>query len=389
MNEIRDSWTAMYDGLLNRLEQENPLLLKKTGLKDPATMVYKDVQSFPRAYEEYPQIFTSPEENPRYFMYVPVDYNGNHFVPEDARHITGKEESQIGDLLFAGGWLGNAPIVSTEKKGVPTPPDYVAPSISKLKQAFSHSPNDKIVFLAKGASLQSIQDYNSRKEDWKNKLDEASEKIKQNAEKMRTTILAGLPEGEDINLNVSYSYAMNGGGRAKLTLSASIEGKTNIMLGGKRVCMPKSPAFHMEENERNEYVITARTDTPEGKALAPYLNAIPDTLSLGDYPDLIGNFKLEEDEIGALLGIYDNIPQLVELEGHNFLIYNISPNDADNSFTPPDAVQIPTAVYQWLQSDQGDKNMGITPPPMPDEVKQFLNSTPTPPAQAQKRRRQP
>ena len=389
MGDIKKSWDAMYDGLLARLEQDNPLLLKQTGLKDPATMVYKGAQSLPRAYEEYPEIFTSPEENPRYFMFAPVDYKGNHFVPEDGRKITGKESAQIGDLLFAGGWLGNAPIISTEKKGVATPSDYVAPSASKLKQAFSHSPNDRVVFLAKGTSLASIEDYKARKEDWKNKLDKANDQIKLHAEKMRETILSGLPEGEDIRFNSSYRYQMNGGGKAELLLSASIEGKTNLMLGGQRVQLLESPAFTLVETQPLEYQVLPRTDTPEGREIAKYIDAIPDTPGLSDYPDLISDFELEQNEIADIFGGYDNIPQLVELEGYSFLIYNVSPEDTQNTFSPPDAAKVPTEIYQWLQSDQSDKNMGVTPPPMPDTVKQFLDNTPRTSAPAQTRRRQP
>ena len=183
IKDISDSWDTMYEGLIKRLDQDAPGILNETGLTSPSIMVYKGVQSLPRAYKEHPAIFTSPEQNPRYFMYSPVDYKGDYFKPLDSKLLSKKEEQRVGDLLFAGGWLGNAPIVSIKKIGVATPEDYSPPTTSELRKSFSHMPNDRVVFLAQGKTLDLVNDYNDRTKKWKKAINATTKAIKAETKK--------------------------------------------------------------------------------------------------------------------------------------------------------------------------------------------------------------
>lgn len=60
MLAIQKSWESFYKGLVARLQQEQPGLLAQTGLAAPAVQVQEGKDSLPRAYVEFPAIFSSP-----------------------------------------------------------------------------------------------------------------------------------------------------------------------------------------------------------------------------------------------------------------------------------------------------------------------------------------
>lgn len=390
MKEIGDSWNAMYKSLLARLEQEAPDVLQLTGLTSPATQVFQGVQSLPRAYNEYPQIFTSPEKKPMFFMYSPVDYNGKHFVPEDSIPLNDKQRAKIDDLLFAGGWLGNAPIVNIQKEGTATPADYKPPRKSELRKAFAYLPNDRVCFLAAGRSLELVQDYRARTDEWKARIDDARSAIEAEVLSKKDSILANLPLGEDVRVSLSYSYSSGGGDKVSLLLSVRRAGNGDIWNAGKTVEPPETDAFKMRKREGGEYVVTPRRDTPEGKKIAKLIDAIPLTPGLRDYPELFANYDIKKDDIGQFLGINGTVPQVVDVEGHTILLYNSAPKDKKKDFCPPGAKPFPTEAYQWLDSDKGDRNMGVKLPPMPDSVASILRGDdPKPVAIAPRKPRPP
>lgn len=378
MKEIGDSWDAMYRGLLVRLEKEAPEILVLTGLKAPTTQVFKGPQSLPRAYNEYPQIFLSPEKEPRYFMYVPVDYRGRHFMPLDSKRLNDKEEAKVGDLLFAGGWLGNAPIVTVKKRGVATPADYVAPDDAELRKSAGYAVNDQVIFLPAGRSLELVQDYRARTEDWKAKIDAAREEIEKEVIKRKGDVLAFLPPGEDVKPSISYRYSSGGGDKVQLLLSVRREGKDNLWHAGKAVNPPLSPAYTLEAQEYGgEFIVTPNRATPEGRKIAALIDAIPLTPGLGDYPELRADYSVHHDDITKMLGVNGEVPYALDVAGITVLRYMASP-DARKDFCPPDAKPFPTEAYEWLRSDEGDKNMGIEPPPMHKDVADILSSVKKP-----------
>lgn len=381
LKDIGDSWERMYSGLLKRLEKEAPEVLALTGLTSPATQVFKGVQTLPRAYVEHPQIFTSPEKEPRYFMYAPVDYKGRHFEPADSQKITGKEADAVGNLLFAGGWLGNAPIVSVKKYGVETPADYKAPSKSALRKAFPYMPNDRVCFLPGGRSLEAVNDYRARTAAWEKKIKEACRAIEAETAKKKQEILAALPAGEDVRISCTYSYSMSGGDKATLLLSIRREGKDNIWNAGKTVEIPENPAYRTARREGGEYIVKPDRKTKEGRALAKIIDAIPLTPGLRDYPELYAAYNVKEDQIGRMLGVNGTVPQLTDAGGYTVLLYNAAPKDTGKAFCPPGALRLPTEAYEWLRSDDGDRNMSIQPPPMPKSIADILAATHSPQVQ--------
>ncbi|MDE2336741.1 MAG: hypothetical protein KGL10_05460 [Alphaproteobacteria bacterium] len=381
LKAIGDSWNALYKGLLARLAVEAPEVLELTGLNARAVQVFQGPQTWPRAYAEAPHIFLSPEKNPEYFMYVPVDYKGGHFVPADGILLDEKEERITGDRLFAGGWLGNAPLVTVKKEGVTTPADYAPPSKSALRKAFSYLPNDYVCFIAAGRSLALVADLKARQKEWERRLKHACRAIEAAVELDKPKMLAALPAGEDVRISATYSYYSSGGGRAELLLSVRREGKKDFWSAGKTVPVPPSPAFTLEDRSGGEYIVRARTDTPEGRRLAAVIDAIPDTPGLGDYAALRGNFAVKKDSIGQALGVNGVVPHVVELAGRTILVYTAAPKSGKDGFCPPDAQPFSAFAYEWLRADDGDRNTGVTPPPMPQAVSDALAGKPaaTPP----------
>ncbi len=370
MGEIRDSWNAFYTNLQKRLEQEAPELLAATGLNAPSVQVNHGKDTWPRAYEHFPQIFSSPERTPRYFIYAPVDYKGDHFTPQDGRLITGKEEAQIGDLLFAGGWLGNAPLVTKEKSGTTLPVDYNPGANPWLQQDLKKTYAQR-VFVAGGESLDAIVDMRRREKEFSAAADAVREEITRLASFELPKLLEKLPAGEALRIGVNYSY---GGGikTVEMQLSIRMDGKVNFMDGGKAVKLESTDAYTLKKSHGNEYTVKPRRDTEAGKKLAALLDAVPKHPTLADYPQLHANFEYKADDIGKMLGLNGVVPFARDVGGRTVLVYNTD-KDAAGDFTPPGAKAIHAAVYNWLLSDDSDRNMGITPPPMPKEIARALD----------------
>ena len=195
MNEIQASWEKFYDGLVNRLAIEAPGLLQQTGLTSPAVQVGHAKDSLPRAYREFPAIFQGDGEPPRYFMYAPVDYKGNHFTPEGGVQLTREQTEKADDMLFAGGWLGNAPLVSLKKTGVATPADYDPLRNSFLRKAQKDRHTQRI-FIAGGESLAAVQDFDRRMAEYQSAAARVQAAIETIVKTEFPALLEKLPEGE-------------------------------------------------------------------------------------------------------------------------------------------------------------------------------------------------
>ncbi|MDE1151752.1 MAG: hypothetical protein PW788_04365 [Micavibrio sp.] len=389
MDHIQQSWNDFYDGLTRRLEKEAPEVLQATGLTSPATQVFQGKQTLPRAYLEYPAIFLSPEKEPRYFMYSPVDYKGDFFTPQDAKLLGDKKNAVVGELLFAGGWLGNAPLVSRKKSGVSTPADYNPATNDALKKSYNYAANrGQRCFIAGGESLAAVQDNRRRETEWRAAVDTVTNFIKALVEKQFPEMEKTIPAGEGLRASCSYSYGGYLDGATEIHLAVRMDGKANIWNAGKTVPLLENPAFATESREGGEATIVARTDTPEGRNLKMLMDMIPRTPALGEYEVLHGNFNFRQNKIESALGINGVVPQAVDLGGKTILIYNTA-SKAKSSFCPKGATPLPTEAYQWLQSDKGDINMGITPPPMPPEVTALFEKADLKPQQPRRRAPKP
>ena len=364
--EIRKSWDEFYEIFMEEISQTEPELLDHIGLTTAAITVQSEKDALPRAYKEHPLVFASPEKRPRYFMYSPVDYKGQHFKPEDGQKITGKDEQAIGELLFAGGWLGNSPLISPAVRGVALPQDYQLHSNPKsLTEEFKHTRPTATyrVFTLQGRAQDLITDFQTRKDENEAAMTSVFDAIK---EACAETFPEMKIEKPDLYVNQSGSY-----GTADRAASFSFSLR-RMSLGGERVAMTDTPYFFYEKSE-GEYQITPRLDNAKGLAFAEKLYAVKTAPSLGDYPELLADFDFTPTDIESMIGVNGVEPQLRELSGLNLLVYN-SDDKVSSSFCPPGGVPVSTALYHWLRHDEEDRNTGRTPPPMPSILLEELVS---------------
>ncbi|MCM2344071.1 MAG: hypothetical protein NDJ24_05865 [Alphaproteobacteria bacterium] len=366
--EIHNDWARLFALLHEKLRTEQPDLLQATGLLSPATLVYKGRGTLPRAYIEYPHIYTSPEQKPRFFMFCPIDYQGQHFTPVGGRLITGKEEAHIGNLLFAGGWLDNAPIFSMNKMGTSTPVDYKPPRVGKAQDEFERvrRQNTQVCFIAAGRSLEIVQALADFDKNFSRSCDKYLKLVKTAIKRQFPELLKNLPQGEKLYINSSYGYGGHHGRGVEFDISVRQSGKINIMAGGQPVELLESPYFNATR-KNGEYTITPRTDTTEGKKIAAAYAAIPQKTFIYDYPELQANFVPVSDQISKMLGSDQPFPRIHHLSGFAFLVYGAKVKDKI-SFCPPDAIPVSTALYEWLKSDESDQTMGVPLPPRPQTV---------------------
>lgn len=372
MLAIQKSWESFYKGLIARLKHEQPSLLALTGLAAPTVQVQESKDSLPRAYVEFPAIFSSPEREPRYFMYVPVDYKGACFRPQDSVQVDEEAAAQIDELLFAGGWLGNAPLVTMTKEGIATPADYVP-----AQESDEEDTHTRRAFIAGGESLEAVRDYERRQREYRAACDRARKAIEKIAELGFPALQETAPAGETLRASVSYRYGGHLEGKTEMLLSVRMEGTSSMWNAGKTLPLKDNAAWTLKQGHGNEYVVEPRRDTPGGQALARIMDNIPATPSLAEYPALLSDFSFRPSRIENALGVNGIVPQVRELGGKKILVYNTEDDDA-SGFTPPGARPLSTQVFNWLDADERDRNMGYTPPPMPPVVRAAL-AEPKPP----------
>lgn len=365
VNEIVKSFEDFYAGLLRRMRREFPEILDMVGLNSPATQVLQDKDSLPRSYKNFPEIFVSPENPPRYFMYAPVDYKGEHFTPADGVRLDEKQEKHVGNMLFMGGWGGTAPLVSFRREGVALPQDY-----KPLPQDQS---DDKTVsyisFVAQGRSLAAVHDFEQRTEAYHAAVEKVQELVEKAAAESFPQLLLSLPAGEELRAEVNYRYGGDMAGKTEILLSVRQEGKTDLWNMGKTVPVPAGPYYTLTESYGGEYIVTARTDTQEGRQLAALMDAIPPTPSLKDYPEILG-------DVGSIVNVR-------KLGGMALLVFHAK--DAQTVLPcPQDAKPLSTQAFHWLRADEDDRNIGIKPPPMPEAVAAVLGSLTQKPPKAPK-----
>lgn len=343
LKDIGDDWQKFYSYLVDYLQDKHIDVMLETGLASPSLCVYQGYATLPRCYREYPEIYLSPEREPRYFMYVPEGYDGSAFVPEDARLLDKTEANQVGDLLFAGGWLGNAPIVGLKKQGYALPDDYIEPDLNSLKRSFDKRKNNYLI--TGNPALEKIEAYASAVERNSATVSKAFDITKQLVEQIYDD--AGFDRAAEYSTGVSF-------GEHNMDMKSGISG-LEVYLNKNAPPFPQNPYFSLV-NQGGRFYVAFRNDTPEGcEYRALFIG--PDILR----PDLKQYLNT------------DTHVNLFTCDGKQFLTFFDKPKNV-----PAGLRAVSDETVNWLKSDEGDRNMGITPPPMPDSVKREMSTYPTP-----------
>jgi len=163
--DIQKDHRAHSDFILAEIEKRDPALFKACGLDFETIQVAGKASLFYRSYARFPDIVAAPTKKPEYYMYVPVDYKGRHFVPKGGVLLDKKETDRAGDLLFAGGWLGNGPILKREESGVALPADFDRKTDMVVKGGYAGPKGAQYrYFKAEGRTLAMIRDHDGRRE---------------------------------------------------------------------------------------------------------------------------------------------------------------------------------------------------------------------------------
>ncbi len=353
-------------------------VVDKTGLSSPVVQVKNDVQSHPRAYSHTPKIFVTqfkprgaPDNSDKgkhdLYMYCPVGYNGEHFTPDDARLIDDpKEEQVIGNMLFAGGHTQPAELYSPKQHGVETPQDYQP--IMEQGQYIGH---EKLCFIAQGATLDIVEDYEQRLQEFRAHAEKVLGEISRIVnEELSDTLLSQTGEGEGFYINTRYNMRENEQGEIEFHISPRRNGQDHTINAGQPLELQDNDFFTVEEGT-GEYRVIPNTETKQGRGLSALMSAMPASPHFSDYPELVADLPFTPTNADRLLGTNGHVPRLDEFEGHKILIYSTDDEESCD-FTPPDAVYLPATIINWLREDRGDMEMGVAPPPQPEELKQEI-----------------
>ena len=109
---------------LDRMNNDHPDLVAQTGIEHRAICVRVEHDGTQSAYTETPVIHKTPNAEPRFIMYAPIDYKGHHFEPEDAILLDDQMQSIYASGLFAGGWSNGNPVFPESRRITPVPDDF-------------------------------------------------------------------------------------------------------------------------------------------------------------------------------------------------------------------------------------------------------------------------
>ena len=325
--EIREAWNKFYQDFIQLLKDQHPEILKATGLDSPSLCVNQSAGGMPRCYREFPSIFIAPTKKLMMYMYVPVNYNDIDFVPEDARLLNGVETVEVGNLLFAGGWLNNPALVDVPREGVAVPFDFKKSDEKPLRSSFN---NDYYDYMATGPALAAVKAFQKAKEEYSGNGTRIFD---------RTSELVGLISDTHDKKSVGMMMS-NPDVAAKKNYSG-------IELTGVQE-LPENPYFKTRF-EDNRCLVVLRLDTPEGR----------------EYAKMFENRT--EPELKDFLNVDLGQAIITDHIGQTFISCKNQLNPLPNGFKP-----VSDELMRWIKDDAQDMNIGVTPPPMPTKLKTEL-----------------
>lgn len=366
LGDIQKDYRTRAEYMLGELGGRAPELFEACGLNAETVQVhYNPNGKFHRAYARFPDIVAAPTKEPEFYMYVPVDYKGRHFVPEGAKLLNKQETDRAGDLLFAGGWLGNGPILKREDAGVAIPADFDPKTDRVQKGDARYAKMHHRYFKAEGESLAFVEDYDRRRAAVSASFQALCDHVRAILPEMqRSGVFKGVP-GE--GYNPSFMMGRDADGRPELEFSVRAEGRHNIMMGGQPVALASNDYFDIGKDRNGRDALVPHTRTPQAKVIYDLVQAIPNEPSYADYPALIYPEDIKPvDQINSWIGA-SRLPVVRKLPEGVFLDYRVNKGDKVD-FTPPGAIEIPAQAFLWAEADKEDRNRGLTPPPRPSHI---------------------
>tara|TARA_B100001179_G_C18593242_1_gene405749 strand:- start:1084 stop:2283 length:1200 start_codon:yes stop_codon:yes gene_type:complete len=347
--DIQKKYRKFEKAVLEKLEQKNPESLESIGLKTGLTRVFEKASGILRAYDVKPAIYYDrfPDGEggyaTRFFLFSPVDYKGKYFVPENSKLIEGDELEQVNSYLFAGGWSSPGCLLSTPEKGVVLPEGFDGANDQVIGQ--SYQAPKTISFLPGGQFIDILDDIECSNIQYRESMNCLIDEIKKiYSEKMGDDLLAQT-DGEEYSFSVMYSLS------GPVRLEISPKGKW-----GDTLNTPENPWFTISREKGHHHTIVPRTDTDEGKALAKKFEALKSPKELKDYI------------------VFAALPpaQIREVKGLKILRFQLK--DGENPPHLRDCKEVNEQALSWIIENINDRNIGVSPPPMPANLQNDYNA---------------
>lgn len=323
---------------LGLIAEKLPQLLDDLGFNHRAIQVKNYTGGLNRAYEENPSCYIAPHKPHQIYLYAPIDYRGQHFVPKDATRLSDAEEKRVGLMLWSGGWSNPITLLTGQRQGTALPGDF-DPARHQTIEA-SHLGSDPArpyrFFKAAGETLTALTQKDRLKEQYQNSVQQLYTMVDGlKAAFIKAGAITAVSSEDEFYFN--FMLGGDAEGQKKLELSAR---RTDT---GDRLDLRDNAWFTTKDD-----VITPNPATAEGQSLQAAFNAIPENPYARSY-------GLDQPVIRHFTdGIYLACPV---------------PQDGTALTPPPGAIEIPQAAFLWMDADHTDLEIGITPPPAPEQLK--------------------
>jgi len=352
------------DGALLRREvadeirKKRPDLVEKTGLDVPAVLVERlEATGYPRAYNQYPHIGMIDPEG-RIFMFCPLDYKGEHYVPEDGVQVDDGDlyTTDFGDMIYRRQGAFSPPLLAREKSGTKLPADFDA---AKHRFRDREPENHALkVFIAAGSSLACVQDFLKRKEDLTNAKKKVQQKVEELASELDGKATLGAKEGDDIA--VRCYFKPDAAGKTEVWLELK-----NKSRGNDAVILKDNAHFLTEDYSHGAFRIMPNRATPEGQKLGRLFDNLTSEPKLEQYwqlwnptaPSLTDKFNGKPIETRT--------PTIDTVRGVHYLVYKVDPDAAKDHCCPPGGIPVNAAEYLWMKADQQDEESFVRQPEPP------------------------
>ena len=347
--DIQKKYREFEKAVVEKLEQENPDSLEAIGLKTGLTRVFEKASGILRAYDVKPAIYydSFPDGEgghiERVFLFSPIDHKGNYFKPEASKPIEGDELEQVNSYLFAGGWSTPGCLLSEPDIGVGLPQgfdfekDQVIGSSYKSPKTASYLPG--------GVFKEIVEEIERSDAQYRKDMDHLIEEIKRIYTQEMGDDLLAQTDGDEYNFSTMHSLS------GPLRLEVAPKGKW-----GDTLKTPENPWFTISRGNGHYHTIVPRTDTDEGQALAKKFEALKLPKELKDYP------------------VFAGLPpaQIREVQGLKILKFQLK--DDENATYLRDCMAVNEQALSWMVEDIGDRNMGVSPPPVPENLQSDYNA---------------
>lgn len=159
INLLKTEIGRLIFGEQNRKPSPMDLMPFVSEVMPPVTIINHFHRGEPRAYKAWPTICRDPIKEDRFYVFSPVGYDGQTYMPHKGTLLIGRNEENINGLLFAGGHSDPEYVFLPKDEGTALPEDYdPETSIHSMLNAGIQSPQSTYIFFksVKGRDISEL-----------------------------------------------------------------------------------------------------------------------------------------------------------------------------------------------------------------------------------------